>query len=174
MAGPLTIQRFPKGLLGLLGSQVGGDTPAELAPAAVAVLDILQFYGSDLRQNAQVNVGNLAVGGFTLISTNATSCASGEIRLLHEFSVQCSTAAPAATDITVAVAIQRAQGAPVMFTFEPRQNVQAGDFLALGVHFETPLLMLPGDALGIVTPRSAAGGPIGPCFIQSCYTRIPI
>jgi hypothetical protein len=47
---PESIQRYPAGLLNLLGMQSLGDTPPALSPLLIPVVDLMQSYGLAHRQ----------------------------------------------------------------------------------------------------------------------------
>jgi hypothetical protein len=172
VADSLTIQRFPRGLLGLLGTQAGGDTPQQLSPIAGGVVDLLPFYTADLRRTAQANVGNVGAAGTLFVGSSVVACPVGEMWLVHEAGAQCTAAAPAATTARIALALERLQGTTVVYAFDERA-VATGEIVNVSLHFEVPLVMLPGDVWGIFC-AAMAGGPIGPFFMNVTYTRIQI
>jgi hypothetical protein len=156
--------------------QVGGNTPASLAPEVRATVDLLTFYGTQLRRQAlSGNMGNFAAVGTIFGGGAPVTCQPGEMWLVDGVTAQCTGVTPALTDAKIILGLQRTNG-PAIFEFwaETLVTVGAGEWIFTGKHFDSPLLMLPGDVLGIGCTRLAAGGPIGPFFMNLTYTRVPI
>jgi len=172
MADRLTIQRFPKGLLGLLGMQVGGDTPQALAPDTQGVVDMLDFYTADLRKTTQISQANITAAG-QLITTSVVP--NGEIWLMRDFSFQSTAAAPAATAAQLVIGhVQNFTGAGLLFPLAESEQIGPGDSSIFGKHFERPDVWLPGDGVFLFCNRMTAGGPISAIFLNMAYSRVLI
>ena len=87
MAGPLTIQRVPRGLLHALAMKGTGDLPTELAPSIVGTYDVTTLYlGDNLRSLSSATSQPLTVDAF--YSAPALQVPAGEIWLPLNFTVQ--------------------------------------------------------------------------------------
>jgi len=63
------IQRVPKGLLSLLGSQANGATPRALSPSIAGVVPLLEMYGAELIVTQFGQTAALAVVGANHVLT---------------------------------------------------------------------------------------------------------
>lgn len=148
MADRKTIQRFPSGVLAMLGMQTSGDTPQTIAQEVQLSLEATDYYLLDRLQNVQtgpISVGT-APGTF---SGNLTPIA-GEIWLCYFASAQLTQAA--ATTGRYRLMLSLASRAPniIMGIGEPTITNAAGDFQNLGYYFSRPWIMLPGDTIGVI------------------------
>lgn len=64
MAGELTIQRVPRGLLDLFAMRGPGLNPSELQGAIYGVCDLLPFYLLDKQEVILTNTNNITTAGF--------------------------------------------------------------------------------------------------------------
>lgn len=89
MAGPQDIQRFPKGLLNLIGN-FGGVTPIQLAPSVAGVLDLVQCYGLSQLATLRVNDAALAEGTplFALLSDTSWTVVFGASLIVAKTATQ--------------------------------------------------------------------------------------
>ena len=55
MAGPFTVQRIPRGLLDLLSMKGGGFFPTELMPQVMPSIELLDWYGFELRSSPPIS-----------------------------------------------------------------------------------------------------------------------
>jgi len=115
MAGPLTIQRFPRGLLDLLGMKGTGQAPTSLAELLAGTIDATQFYLFERITTTTKFLANSAIGGYR---TDATlTVPAGELWIFDTASY--FIAVSAAGSIRLTPAYQRA--------------VSTGDWSGLGV-----------------------------------------
>lgn len=172
MAGPLTIQRYPRGLLDLLGSKSSGDNPTELAPTVAGIIDLGYMYQFDKVEGrtATTNVVNLngawGVTGPTLVVP------AGEVWLLHNASANANANLAAGESYTINVAIYRSQWS--QWQLSPNQGSGSGITArpAVGWQFDRPELLRPSDTFGIYCSNITAGATQ---FTVSAYiTRLTI
>jgi len=150
MAGPLTIQRFPKGLIEILGMRATGDTPAQLAQDVSGDLDLLDFYLLDRCRDLSITTGvAIASAGFTTMGT-ASGPGAGFIWLVYSISVQFGAVAAAAT-LQSQVGISRSANSLVGLPGMDTPLLVAGASAQVAVYFEKPLIMRPGDLVAIQT-----------------------
>jgi len=87
MAGPLTIQRVPRGLLHALGMKGTGDLPHNLAETLFSSFDATQLYLQDNARTAYGNTGNITAFQTFFTSTTANmTVPAGELWLMTNFS----------------------------------------------------------------------------------------
>jgi len=156
MAGPLTIQRFPKGLIEILGMRATGDTPAQLAQDVSGDLDLLDFYLLDRCQDRLITSISIPAVGEINMGTTAGP-APGFIWLVYDLAVRLPTPA-AASSIQCVWGIQRTASAMTMIEGLRSPVVLPGDTFDAAKHFEKPLIMRPGDLVGVAT-RIFTGAP---------------
>lgn len=178
MAGPLTIQRFPTGLLGLLGTQASGDTPTLLNEQVAAIIDLLPFYSVNARVSFVGSEANLSGPGNSYFGGvgKAQAVQPGEMWLVHQFCVKTTTAVGAGMTGVFSPGITRGGTGPsAVITFGVSKSVVAGDLFNVGVYFDTPLVALPGDVFGVTIDQMTGAGPITTAYqLAGLYTRIPI
>lgn len=178
MAGPLTIQRFPTGLLGLLGTQASGDTPTLLNAQVAAIIDLLPFYSVNARKSFVASEANLTGPGNAYFGGvgKAQAVQPGEMWLVHQVAVRTTTAVGAGMGGTFSPGISRGgTGSTATLTFGISKTVAAADLFNVGVYFDTPLVALPGDVFGVSVDTLVGAGPITTAYtIEGLYTRIQI
>lgn len=157
MATPLTIQRFPRGLLDLLGSKSNGDNPTVLSPTVVPILDLSAMYQFDKMEarSATTNVVNLA-GAWAVTGTQLTVPA-GEIWLLHNLSVNANANLAAGEAYTLVPAIYRTQWSKWQLGPDFASGSGVGTRPSVGWQFERPEIMRPGDTVGVYVTSIASG-----------------
>lgn len=156
MATPLTIQRFPRGLLDLLGSKSNGDNPTVLSPTVVPILDLSAMYQFDKMEarNASTNVVNLT--GAWAVTGSIFTVPAGEIWLLHNLSVNSNANLGAGESYTLVPAIYRTQWS--QWQLGPNAcSGSVGNRPSIGWQFERPEIMRPGDTVGVYVSAVAAG-----------------
>jgi hypothetical protein len=146
MAGPLTIQRFPKGLIDLLGMRATGDTPAQLAQDVGGSLELQDLYLFDrlIGQRTGTAVAINALGNFAFLNQ---SVPDGRLRFLYGLSVEVPAPA-AATALTLVLTVNRG-AANVRNFVGPSTKLIAGEGNAWGAWFGPPMLLGPGDSTSI-------------------------
>lgn len=170
MADPLTIQRYPRGLLDLLGSKSSGQNPVVLSEVVQPIIDVGQLYQVDLAEarSATTAAANLT-GAYGVTGTNLTVPA-GEVWLLHNLSLAANTNLAAGESYQVRGAIYRSQWAQWQLS---NASVSCGGVNtrpALGWQFHRPEILRPGDSVGIYVVDVQAASEQ---FTVSCYfTRL--
>lgn len=146
MAGPGDIQRFPQGLLNVLGMQSAGQTPAQLAASIAGTLELLQFYG--LTQRQVLVATNAAIATNTPLTLALTPPSSWGVL----FGLSASLGETATIgNVQSLLSLQRgASGAFHGVSFYESLNVAAG-----GVHGNEfwcpyPLLLPPSSSARVV------------------------
>lgn len=155
MAGPLTIQRFPTGLLDLLGMQASGDTPRELAPEVRSTLDVYKFFASGRLEQATSGGVALTAGIPGVYQFSGTNVPTSQIWLVESVVITTTLVAPAATTWRLVPAIYRGSALPTyFFPIGPAGTYAANERPLLGASYTTPLLLLPGDGVGVFVEAS--------------------
>lgn len=158
MAGPQDIQRYPRGLIDLLGMRATGDTPHQLAQTTVAQLELLDFYLTDRCEGVTFNASGVVAALGNLTFTGA-QVPQGQMWMLYEASVFTGVCA-AATSATVVPFIARSQSglAIAEAICPPLVAGIAGSALG-GAHYIRPTLLMPGHQFGLqITAITGAPG----------------
>jgi hypothetical protein len=167
MAGPLTIQRFPKGLIEILGMRATGDTPNALAQQIAGNLDLLDSYLIDRCRVQSITTGvALPAAGFVTMGSNSGP-SSGFIWFVYDISVAFAAVAAAAT-LQSHVGVSRTANVSTNLPGMGTGLLAAGQAASVGIHFERPLIMRPGDLISINTAiytGAPAVTPSGSMFI---------
>lgn len=146
MAGRLTIQRFPKGLIELLGMRATGDTPTELQQYIAGNLDLLDMYLLDRMQHRIISTGvAIPALGYQTFGTSSGP-AAGYVWFVYDIGVQYGPVAAAAT-LQSALGISRAQNNSTPLPGGSTGLLAAGGVATVAIHFERPLIMRPGDII---------------------------
>lgn len=148
MAGPQAIQRYPRGLIDLLGMRATGDTPHMLAGDIGGSLEMLEFYLADrLVPNAAAAgaavtvVGDLAIPGLIVPAR--------ELWLIYECTLTSGTTA-AATGFTATAGLLRNVGSGNVYSALTDPTVVGASSQAnIGAKFERPVLALPGSQFNV-------------------------
>lgn len=153
---PQLIQRYPRGLTGLLGIP-SSESPRSLADQVVGIVDAGRHYDDSMMVRASSTVvgSALAVGFRPLtIGTFATAAVApqGNVYLWH-YTWGTTNLLPGGEVIDFALAINQSgtSGPPMLLTDYYTWNGGAGTAgLARGVSFfDRPIPLLPTDELGI-------------------------
>jgi hypothetical protein len=149
MAGPQDIQRYPRGLIDLLGMRATGDTPHQLAAQTMPNIDLLDFYLNDRCEvfSAAIAVAPAALGNFQFAGS---AVPQGQMWALYDVTVNCGGVVAAAASITFSPVIFRNQavvGNGVVVG--PVTTATTGQNLASGSHFERPNLIIAGQSFGV-------------------------
>jgi hypothetical protein len=156
MADRMTIQRFPSGLLDLLGMQSTGDTPHVLNESLISTVDIQDLYLSE-RLKGRNDGGSVPITTTGYIAGGS----SGVVPATEAWQVYGISAT--SVPCTVATA---AKGSLVIFRQNPgliqilpvNWAVLAGELIGVGMVFERPTIMRPGDLVSLYV-TSITGAP---------------
>lgn len=174
MADRLTIQRLPTGLLDILGMQSTGDTPHTLAESLVSTLDCTDIYLLDRFQRRIEQCAVIAAAG-TFIAGLPTATPlgpqPGEQWMLYGITVT-STALAAATNITYVFSLSRTSLGGTQYLSD-KQSVANPDVFGQGKLWERPMILRPGDQLGIAATLVTGAPAVAP-FVQAFYVPIRI
>jgi len=146
--GDQKIQRYPTGLIDLLGMRATGETPHNLAQDISASVDALDFYLWDRRVTlvGQSPVAISAVG-WLANTTGATTIPQGEMWMLYDCSLRLPPIA-AATAISISLVVQRQGPAAAWFPLTEEMVLPASTGGLRGFKRDQPLLLQPGDQFG--------------------------
>lgn len=153
MAG--IINQVPQGLLSILDMKARGQAPRELASAVGGSIELLPFYLVNGRGTVTGTSTPSAIG----YSSNL-QVAQDELWWVHSIHSQ-SGALAAGTTYRIVPAFRRNNigGAVTIMPFGEPTSWVAGE--AIGVGYDGPWLMLPGDSLGLWCAQYTAGTPTG-------------
>ena len=173
MAGPKTIQRLPVGLLDILGMQSTGDTPHLIADEVQPVMDLTDLYLTDRLSRSIAQTAVIAAIGFAVAGTvTPLGPAPGEQWMVYGL-MTSSGALAAATQITYVMAVSRTSLAAGAQYLTRQQVVANPNIFAEGLTFERPLILRPGDQLGIFVSQLTAAPAIAP-FVSAFYVPVRV
>jgi hypothetical protein len=148
MAGPLDIQRFPYGLVDLLGMKGSGDTPHTLAQdIAVTLADGADYYLAPRREIVTA-LSAIAFAATGWVSAVGLGPAAGECWLVYNVTASVNQATAAATAVRFCGTISKNGGLSQDVQVTESMSLVATDWDGRGRSFERPLVMLPGDVFG--------------------------
>jgi hypothetical protein len=174
MAGPQDIQRYPTGLIDLLGMRATGQTPTKLGDAVSPGMDLTDFYLWDRRETL-VGQSPVAIGavGFLAFSTGATTIPQNELWVLYDCSLRLPPIA-AATAITLNMVVQRnAAGTSAWFPITDQLVLPASTGGLIGFKRDEPLLLQPGDVFGTYC-SAITGAPGQQAFSNVSFARLKL
>lgn len=146
MAGPQDIQRYPRGLIDLLGMRATGDTPHKLAPEISGGIEMLELYVND-RMIPNASAGAAPVAALGNYQIPGLVVPDRELWLIFELTFYIGTIA-AATALRYTGGILRARGSGNVFSaLLPQVAVAAGEQGNVGMKFERPVIGLPGNII---------------------------
>lgn len=157
MAGPQAIQRYPRGLIDLLGMRATGDTPHLLDNSVGGSLEMLEFYLADrlVPNAAQASAAVTVVGDLPI---SGLIVPARELWLIYECTLTSGTTA-AATGFTATAGILRNVGSGNVYSaLTDPQAVGASSQANVGAKFDRPVLALPGSQFN-VRVSSVTGAP---------------
>jgi hypothetical protein len=174
MAGPQDIQRYPTGLIDLLGMRATGQTPNQLGAEISGSIEIGDLYLYD-RRVTQVGQSPVAIGavGFLANTTGATVVPQGEMWVLYDCTLRVPAIA-AATALNLSLVVQRPSGgtsAWFMLTDELKLAALTGGLI--GYRGKTPMLLQPGDTFGTYASL-VTGVPGSQAFTTVLYSAIKL
>jgi len=174
MADRLTIQRLPTGLLDILGMQSTGDTPHSLEQSVSATLDTTELYLMDrfarrIEQCAVIAATGTFIAGLPVASPLGPS--PGEQWMLYGITVT-STPLVAATAVTYVFSLSRTSLGGTQY-LSSQQTVTNPNLFGQGQLWERPMILRPGDQLGIAVTQLVGLPAIAP-FLQAFYVPIRI
>lgn len=146
MAGPQDIQRYPRGLIDLLGMRATGETPSKLSQENHGTLEMLEFYLNDrMTPNASASaappaaIGNIPITGLTVPDR--------ELWLVFELTTYIAAIA-GGTAVKFTGGVLRNRGSGNVFTaLTLPVSVPAGEAGYVGTKFTRPVLMTPGNVV---------------------------
>lgn len=170
MAGPTTIQRVPTGLLDMLGMQSTGVGPSEVAQLVQPVVDLGSLYLWDRVRVLTANTPNIAsVNPFASTVTPPT----GEQWFVYGISMTTTGVLAAATAFTAAMSINRGVSSLLWQNLMDPISASAGQLWASGRIWDTPIIMRPGDTLGVWV-TAITGAPGVPVACSAIYAPVRI
>lgn len=173
MATPQDIQRYPRGLIDLLGMRATGDTPHLLAQQMNSTLEMIDFYLNDrLEFNTQLlAAAPAALGNFQFPGTIVPQ---GEMWAVYDYTVNCGGPIAVATAMKFSPVIFRNQSiVGNAAAYGPAIAVAAGENGVGGIRFERPNLVMPGQSFGIqVSQITGAPGTQHQCMIWFARLRV--
>jgi hypothetical protein len=150
VAGRYDIQRFPVGLLEMLGMKGTGDTPHQLGADISGGLDLTSLYLAQRRVTLSANTGVAMVANTTYNLTSLT-VPSGEIWFVYGATARLTGSTAAATAIRFWLAWSRANAATTPIALADAASVGALDNGTSARIYEFPAVQLPGDMYHIMT-----------------------
>jgi hypothetical protein len=165
MAGPQDIQRYPRGLIDLLGMRATGETPHSLGQQTIGTLDLVDLYMADRCElySVATSAPTTVVGGQAFPLAQVPD---GQVWFLYDATLRC-TATAAATLLQQNLAVFRQQGSLTLpLAISGTMRVPALEGGTVGVHFEKPLVMLPGHALGVWTSAITGAPAVNPNLVM--------
>lgn len=146
MAGPQDIQRYPRGIINLLGMLGTGETPHKFSNDISGEVDMLDFYLSDRGEVVECTTAAVLALGFNAFVGSAVP--SGELWLIYEASFIVPQIAAASTLDCSLVMYRSPTVNTKAVALGPRVNILASQGGCDGLHFEKPMLMQPGQSWG--------------------------
>lgn len=154
MAGPLTIQRLPRGLLDLLLMKGSGETPQQLAADVQASVDIGALYLVDKQEIVLNNTNVLAGTGFYGVGAPLT-VPDRELWLVVNISA-ISNAMIAGDTVVGRCAITRAPTSAGWIEIGPANSATGAGQFSAGWDFAPYRLLRSGDSIGFFLNQRVA------------------
>ncbi len=173
MAGPTDIQRYPRGLIDLLGMKSTGDTPHQLGGQIAGELDMLDWYLNDRLEvlSTTIAVAPAALGNFQFQNSTVPQ---GEMWAVYDVAVNCGGVVAAAASIIFTPVIFRNQslvGNAVAAGFQT--TAATGQNILSGTHYSQPTLVLPGQSFGVQV-QGITGVPAVPFQLTAWFARLKV
>lgn len=155
---PFLIQRYPGGLLGLLGSQSSGVTPASMADLVTPTVDLTQFYYAEASKSIQVTVAVAAVGPNNFAGPGSNSLWANETKwAVHYFGAFRAAALGAGQSIKLSQGWNDSAGNT--YLTDGPQSWTVPEVIGQGLRFDPPLILTRGELLTLHV-HSLAAGPV--------------
>jgi len=169
MAGPLDIQRYPTGLIDLLGMRATGDTPFQLGQATIGTVDLTDYYLTDRVVGLGLQLpAAIAATGF--VAAVGSTVPTGQLWQVYS-AAMIVPALAAATALKTAFVIRRAFAAYQVLVATPQ--IPAAEGFIGGITFERPMVMRPGDDFGCFT-SNLTGAPLSNPTLYLAFARLQI
>lgn len=169
MSGPLIIQRFPLGLIDILGMQSSGDTPTQLSEQISGEIELGRMYMLPRGENL---IAVIAGATFGLPAVAPITVPVGEAWVL--WNVSARVTALGALTFSVQPGILRTRnpsgGGTGFFALSPPEGVLAANESAAASWQGTEVL-LPGDGLTINVVRASAATNVS---LSAFFTRLRV
>lgn len=153
---PQSIQRFPAGLLDLLGIQSLGQTPNILADEVRPVIEYLSLYFADRLTTLQTSVAGVQFSGDSATLT----VPANELWLVKEVSGEIGGFSANGALAQCRIAFRNdSSGVALPITLAESQfkTGNVGEFAPVGVHFPDLRLFLPGNQISCQLTRHLGG-----------------
>jgi len=148
MAGPQDIQRYPKGLIDLLGMRATGDTPHQLSQLLLPTLDQLDYYLFDRCEALTANT-SIAVPGIGNVTFVGTTVPQNQLWMLYDYSVIIPTTAAASAIKATAGVFRGGNGASNFVGLVPQLSAGALEGDCKSAHFTQPVVIGPGQIFSL-------------------------
>jgi hypothetical protein len=149
VAGPLDIQRFPRGLLDILGLKATGDAPHLLSQEVSSSLEITPLYLQERRVQLPAALLPAAAGGYQ--SNAGNTVPSGEMWIVNNLTVVSSPGVGVSANVALGYAWSTT-GTLDSFVLTPYTAFPASNTTAVGRDFEPlDLILWPGWSVGYWT-----------------------
>jgi hypothetical protein len=171
MAGPQDIQRYPKGLIDLLGMRATGDTPHQLAQQTSPDIDMLDFYLADRGEVLEATTpAVVALGNQSFVGARVPS---GQMWLIYELSFIVPPIAAASTLDASLVLYRNSTANAFAIALGPRVTLAASTGGCDGIHFEKPLVLMPDQSIGL-RASILTGAPASTPILDMWFARIGV
>lgn len=173
MAGRQDIQRFPKGLISVLGMTATGETPHTLGQEITGELDLLDYYLLDRTRQLAFTSGVIPGAGVASCGA-ASGPAPGKAFLVYDISFLLQGVGAGATIwLSLGVIRQGTVANCILLPGLQSGRLIAGESTARAVHFEKPMILRAGDTLGVRTIEFT-GAPAATVFGDMYYAEIDV
>jgi hypothetical protein len=169
VAGELTIQRAPRGLLHALAMKGSGRTPDSLTSELVPTFDAtVLYFGDNVRSASGTSAAINLVGTF---SANL-AVPTGEIWLVNNVTVTMPTLG---AGYELVPYFARRSAATLLLALPGRLSATTGQAPALGVQLQDPysLVLYPADSFGVYCVGGTFGIPAAATVICD-YVRLEV
>jgi len=160
---PATLSKFPAGLLSFFNIKNGGRNPQAIAEYLQPVLNLMPHYTALDRRTTSTAFNAAAVN-----SQSVVSVPQSEAWLLEQLIVISPVLGAGVTlqlqPVVLCRGITGLAGVP--------QRAAAGEQIIATYTPTQPLLLAPGDALGVAT-NAIVAGPVNGCDLRVTYVPMP-
>lgn len=153
--------------------QTSGDTPVDLAAQLLPIIDISDYYFRDRIENKQSSA--ISVNGAGTFTNASMDIPTGEAWIVTDISAQTNTLA-VGNEMRIRAMIQYGGlNNTILVTYgEPTPTLVSGENANVGFHFDRPILLRPGDSVGLWNEHWLAGGANVTCFAQARIARLKL
>jgi hypothetical protein len=148
MAGPQDIQRFPRGLIDLLGMRATGETPHTLGQSTQAVLNVDWLYTFDRLQFRTFSATSPTNADGLFLGTPTASPQPGFMWMVFDASFYTPVAVAAGATVQLGFGVRNPGNVFLIMENLVSPLLAAGQGTMHANHFERPFLMQAGDFFG--------------------------